>query len=232
MRYGKRGQITYEYLIIVMMVLLLVIPFFNYASYNLGMTMGESGVVVATVELSMGLTTVDELGPRNLQTIDMSKNIDSIEVTSDGLVTVSFNDKALSLPTSIPTQTLKALEPGSISLANNQGKVFVVNTPQITTTDNNPNSAKFKIYGHHFTETPQLAIEHVSSEDVAEPLIEYTPNDVYEDCLVGEVCLDVAEFKLRPPLGPETYTFYITLVDGIVFSNGYTVTVSEGHEDD
>mgnify|MGYP001590190665 FL=1 len=86
MSQGKRGQITYEYLIIIGMVILLVIPLFDYSFFTLGENIGVVNGVAQTVQLATSLEEISYLGEGSATTVSMD-DVKSITVSPEGYVT-------------------------------------------------------------------------------------------------------------------------------------------------
>lgn len=173
MRVGKRGQISYEYLVIVGMMFFLVIPFFNYAFFSLGGNLMVTSGVAEAMLLAATLEEVSYLGPGNMMTVRLD-HVESVTVQSGVVVAVLSKDgKEIVIP-STTLVTTQPLDRGQIIVGNNQGTLVVTNIPQFI--DYQPDditAKKITAEGKYFDTNPLLHI--VGTTENGQPIDrEYT----------------------------------------------------------
>jgi|GEM_PF-6194921 uncharacterized protein (UPF0333 family) len=218
MNNGKRGQISYEYLVIVGMVLMLVLPFFNYTFYSLGGNIVIASGAAKTVQLATGLEDVSYLGPGNVKTYQM-EDVQSITISQDGEVTtVLSNGESITIPSTVVLSEEVTLQPRSISIANKQGQLVVVNTPRIEQIDPADLSGNYiRAFGYDFGSEPTLIVEGVESggERVRHSYrLQRGERDAQRR--------DVAEIVSIPVLPPGTYTLRVVVHD-IIYSPPFMI---------
>lgn len=139
MRHGKRGQVTYEYLIVLGMILLLIIPFFNYAFFSVGVFMGTGGALQETVQLVQAMEEVYGLGPGSLFTVELKdvKEVNIMPSTEGKTIVVSKmpNGQEITLPSTAPFPGTVTLNSPIVYVTNNGGIISVGDRPTITRVD-------------------------------------------------------------------------------------------------
>ena len=173
MSQGKRGQITYEYLVIVGMVILLVIPLFDYSFFTLGENIGVVNGVAQTVQLATSLEEISYLGEGSATTVSMD-DVKSITVSPEGYVTSTLkNDKELTIPSTTRLSGMFVLQPGIVSVVYTADGLAILNAPQIN--DVIPNNFygvdKAAISGNNLAKDGIIII--VGTEDITQNKVSY-----------------------------------------------------------
>jgi uncharacterized protein (UPF0333 family) len=181
MKMKKRGQITYEYLVVVGMILLLIIPFFNYAFFTLGSEIVVGSGVAEIAGLALSIDEIATLGQGSSNTLDVS-NAKSVEI-SDGLVTgVLNNEKVISF--TITTKIDEPIifdDPEIVTVINQDEGVAVVETPTIVKVTIGP--ARTKIFGDRLAEETTIIIQNPTTY-IEEPATYVSEQEVQIDTSV------------------------------------------------
>ena len=210
---GKRGQVTFEYLVVIGMVLLLAIPFFDYSFYILGVNSGTAGAVMEAVEVATSLDMIAELGEGNVNTVMVTNDI---EISQNGLVTIKFpNGGDISIPSSVTLQTPKLqLKPGKVTINQTKDGIVAVNKPVIKSVS----PTNFK----------DVTIVDVQGENFASDAYAMVKGGKYSQEYVVELETSSTTHLLidpsKPPLPDGDYQIYILLEKGSVYSDGFPVT--------
>lgn len=213
---GKKGQITYEYIIVLGMALLLVLPFFNYAFFTLGIHIGTGNGVAEAVQLVNAVEEVAGLGSGSLITVLMN-DVESVVISnaaSGSLITTILkkSQQQITLPSSVFVATPNPVETGSVSVVNAGGEVTVINTPQVTNV--NPSNlhapkSTVEITGNHLEGTTSVV---VSGSDFFKS---YTPLTVEKKRVIINISPGLTINDLT--------TLRLFAVTGSVYSNGFHV---------
>ncbi len=207
---GKRGQITYEYLIIIGMVIFLVIPFFDYSFLSLGENLMIVEGVTETVHLATTLEEVSYLGTGSVKNLDVD-DVKSIDISLDGYVTATLaNDKQITIPSSIQLSEARTLEPGRVAVANIDGDVVPMNAPFIkeAVPTNMYDAETLTIMGEHFDINHAVLIlegtEAITSQHIR---YEYRPLIPAEDSQIDTT--QQLSFALTQKPGQGAYTILV-----------------------
>ncbi len=180
MTIGKRGQLTYEYLVIIGMIIFLVIPFFDYSFLSLGENILIVEGVAQTVQLATSLEEVGYLSSGSVKNVDV-KDVKAIEVSLDGYVTATLvNDKEISIPFNGYVSEEADLTPGRIAVANVDGDVIAMNPPEIGEFQpfNIISAEQATLIGKNFdSEHAVIVLEGEQSSPPQHIRIEYVPDD-------------------------------------------------------
>lgn len=208
---GKRGQVTYEYLVIIGMVIFLVIPFFDYSFLSLGENLLIVEGVTETVHLATTLEEVSYLGTGSVKNLDMD-DVKSVDISLDGYVTATLaNDKQITIPSSIQLSMPRTLEPGRVAVANVDGDVIPMNAPLIkeAVPVNIFNVEILTIIGEHFDiNHAVLVLEGTEAITQNHIRYEYRPIIPAEDSQIDTT--QQLSFALSQKPGQGMYTVLIT----------------------
>ena len=217
MSQGKRGQITYEYLVIVGMVLLLVIPLFDYSFFTLGENIGVVNGVAQTVQLATSLEEVSYLGVGSATTVSMD-DVESITVSPDGYVTATLkNDKEITIPSTTQLSGMFVLQPGIVSVVHTADGLAVLNAPQINNVmpNNLYGANKAAIDGGNLAKDAVIIIKGI--EDITHNEVSYQysfdPDQPQSETLMS--------FTIIPH--PDEGVYTVTVTQYGLSSNGFQV---------
>ena len=216
---GKRGQVTFEYLIIVGMILLLVLPFFDYSFYALGANSGAVGAAIEAVEVATSLDSVAELGEGSMNTVRVTNDM---VISQDGLVTAKLPDgQEISIPSTVTLQSSSIqLKPGSVAIMNTDKGLIASNKPVIK--DVKPQNLKgvssADVTGEYFTDDAVALIKGTMPNGV-----EFS-RQITAQLETGTTTHLVLDINPLNPIPDGKHTLYI-VQQGSVYSNGFPVAV-------
>ncbi len=198
---SRKGQISYEYLVIVGMTLTLVVPFFNYSVTNLGINVGVQSGVGQAVEFVNTLEELNTLGPGNIATLSTNQ-LTNIIIEENTVTATLSNNNVISLEVTGLVQPTILTATDRLTIRNDNGVVKAIPKPEmygIKPEEGILGETVFTITGEYFTPSAQVFLS--STEGVADTAFLAETQYITDQEL---------QFKLPSETGPGGYTVSVS----------------------
>lgn len=126
----KRGQLGFEYLVIIGVVMVLMLPLMSYLFSSADRQLNVENAVSSVYELTLAAEEVNYLGPGSSKAMVMGEGIDSVE-TGPGYVKGNLlSGQVVFVPTTANLVQVE-IEGEEVAVSNNNGLIEVFNAPNI-----------------------------------------------------------------------------------------------------